>query len=101
MSSISSAITAFRNELLAEHLATSPDAVAAALFRAGGSLVLAIEALRRGTGRTLVPIAMPFADDTPLATAELFDPEKAEPLWSMLIHAVRDRFNRTKRGKSP
>ena len=88
----SRAVTTFRNELLAEHLATSPDTVAAALLRTEGSLVRALGALRRGSGRTLVPIEMPAGEATPLGDGELLDPEQAEPIWSMVVHAFQDRF---------
>lgn len=93
----SRAVTSFRNELLAEHLATDRDTVVAALVRTGGSLIQATEALRRGRGRTLVPLEMPKADTTPLGEGELLDPEQAEPLWPMLIHALRYRFARINR----
>ncbi|GJD98759.1 phospholipase D-like domain-containing protein [Methylobacterium isbiliense] len=94
----SRAVTTFRNELLAEHLATSPDTVAAALLRTEGSLVRAMEALRRGSGRTLMPIEMPIADATPLGDGELLDPEQAEPIWSMAVHVFQDRFAWMSRG---
>lgn len=55
------AITAFRNELVAEHLATDAELVEEALSRTEGSLILTIEALRRKLGCTLVPIEMPPA----------------------------------------
>lgn len=91
---ISDAVTAFRNELVAEHLATDADTVAAALSRTEGSLILAIEALRRESGRTLIPIEMPLSDGTPLGEGELLDPEQAEPIWLMLTHALKDRLTR-------
>lgn len=97
VTSVSTAIIAFRDALLAEHLSTDRETFAAAITRANGSLIAAIEALRRGAGRTLVPIPMPIAETTPLDAGELLDPEQAEPIWSMLVHALRDRFCRTNR----
>lgn len=88
------AITAFRNELVAEHLATDAELVEEALSRTEGSLILTIEALRRKSGCTLVPIEMPPAESRPLGNDELLDPEQAEPVWLMLIHAVKDRLAR-------
>lgn len=88
------AITAFRNELIAEHLATDADTTADALLRTEGSLILTIEALRRKSGRTLVPIEMPPSESRPLGEGELLDPEQAEPAWRMLSHALKDRLAR-------
>ena len=92
--SISRAITAFRNGLIAEHMATDEEAVAEALIRAEGSLISTIEALRSKSGRTLVPIEMPPAEDRPLNESELLDPEQAEPVWLMITHALKDRLAR-------
>ena len=89
---VSQAITAFRNQLVAEHLATDGDTVAEALLRTEGSLILTIEALRRKSGRTLEPFKLPPSDSKPLGGSELLDPEQAEPAWRMLGHALKDRF---------
>lgn len=68
----------FRDDLVAEHLGVTPEAVAEAIRAAGGSLIGAIENLR-GEGRTLAPFQPPETDafgDT-LAENELLDPERA------------------------
>jgi phospholipase D1/2 len=92
--SVPQAITAFRNQLVAEHLATDAEAVADALLRTEGSLILTIEALRRKSGRSLVPIEIPPSKSRPLKEGELLDPEQAEPAWLMLTHALKDRLAR-------
>lgn len=89
---VSQGITAFRNALLSEHLAIDASTVTAALTRSSGSLIQAVEALRRESGRSLLPIEAPFADGKPLRHGELLDPEEPEPIWSMLMHALHDRF---------
>lgn len=91
---VSQAVTTFRNELLAEYLGTDAKTVAEALLQRKGSLTLTIEALRRKSGRTLVPIEMPPPQSTPLGESELLDPEHAEPIWLMLTHALKDRLAR-------
>ena len=84
------AVLAVRDALLAEHLGAEPAAVSAALAPTG-SLVRAVEALRRPDGRTLVPLDVPKpAEGRPLAEGELLDPERAEPVWTALRHAVAD-----------
>lgn len=93
--SMSRAITAFRNGLVAEHLEIDVETLAEALIQNEGSLIAAIEMLRRESGRTLVPIEMPPAESRPLGENELFDPEQAEPLWLMLTHALKDRLARS------
>ena len=87
--STSHAITAFRNGLLAEHLAADAESVAKALIQNNGSLILTIESLRCQSGRTLVPIEMPPSQCEQLNEGELLDPEQAEPLWLMLTHALK------------
>lgn len=89
---MSRAMTGFRNELVAEHLATDAQAVTEALTENQGSLISAIEGLRRKSGRSLVPIEMPPPRSGPLDEGELLDPEQAESIWSMVSHAIRDRF---------
>lgn len=48
----------------------------------------------QGYGRTLVPITTPFADGKGLREGELLDPEQSEPIWSMVMHAIQDKFRR-------
>ena len=71
------AIAGLRNRLLAEHLATQPDEVAAETARRGGSLIATIDALRR-PGRTLEPIDPIVVADINrlLPAAALIDPER-------------------------
>ena len=87
-------------DLLGEHLGIEPAAVAAR-FAATGSLVRTVEELR-GSGRTLVPLAIeePNALETAVAEGEVLDPEGAgeyfEPqarggLLGRLRHLVRRR----------
>ena len=54
----------------------------------------AVDALRRPAGRTLVPLgdAPGPGEGEPLAGGELLDPERAEPVWAALRHAVADRL---------
>ncbi|HEY0521809.1 MAG TPA: phospholipase D-like domain-containing protein [Stellaceae bacterium] len=79
-------IAGFRDDLLAEHLGVRPEEVAAALDATAGSLIGAIERLRRPEGRTLVPFVVPHVDDAEdyLAEHELLDPERPESLWHRL-----------------
>lgn len=92
--SVSRAITVFRNELVAEHLAADAGTLAEALVRTEGLLISAIEALRCKSGRTLMPVEMPPAESRPLEEGELFDPEQSEPVWLMLTHALKDHLAR-------
>ncbi|MXP64210.1 phospholipase [Roseomonas sp. M0104] len=78
-----------RNELLAEHLGRSTDAVAAALEAAEGSLIGALDALNTGPKR-LVPLQpSPLtADEEIIAESDLVDPERP----ASLRHEVRARL---------
>jgi phosphatidylserine/phosphatidylglycerophosphate/cardiolipin synthase-like enzyme/uncharacterized membrane protein YdjX (TVP38/TMEM64 family) len=71
------AIAGLRNRLLAEHLVTDPAAVAAETARHGGSIVQAIEALKR-PGRTLMPVnpAVSPEEDALLPAHAFIDPER-------------------------
>ncbi|HYD75597.1 VTT domain-containing protein [Ramlibacter sp.] len=75
------AIAGLRNRLLAEHLDSSPEAVAEAIARHDGRLVPAVEALRR-PGRTLLPIDPAVTPELEmiLPASALIDPERpADP----------------------
>ena len=91
---VSEGITAIRNGLLSEHLATDPATFAAALSGASGSLISVVESFRRDSGRTLVPLEITEARGKPLREGEFLDPEQPEPIWSMVMHVVQDRFGR-------
>jgi phosphatidylserine/phosphatidylglycerophosphate/cardiolipin synthase-like enzyme/membrane protein DedA with SNARE-associated domain len=67
------AIAGLRHRLLAEHLGTTPAAVAAAIQ--GRSLVRGVEALRTG-GRTLKDMPTTPVDEAWLPSPELLDPER-------------------------
>lgn len=74
-------IARLRNRLLAEHLASEAEVVAAETERHGGSLIEAIEALKR-SGRSLEPIdpAVPPDADLIAPASTLVDPERpAQP----------------------
>ena len=83
-------IVGLRNDLLAEHLGVEPEAVAAALARTG-SLVGAIEALRRPAGRTLQRAEPEPADDAEhlLADIRLLDPERPGQAERRLTHMAK------------
>jgi uncharacterized membrane protein YdjX (TVP38/TMEM64 family) len=76
-SAASRTIVALRNDLLAEHLGTRPEAVAEAIERSG-SLVAGIESLRGGE-RSLAPYETEGVDTSFLGTRDLFDPEEPIP----------------------
>jgi len=81
-------IAAIRNDLLAEHLGTTPEAVAAAVAETG-SLIQAVERLRTEPGRgrrTLDPYRAedPGAIKTWLADNEVLDPEGPAEMFEPL-----------------
>ncbi|MGR3464763.1 phospholipase D-like domain-containing protein [Limimaricola sp.] len=76
-------IVGLRNDLLAEHLGRSNEAVEAEI-RTRGSLVAAIDALR-GDGRSLVPFEapdFPEIEEDKLAETDLLDPESTASSWT-------------------
>jgi phospholipase D1/2 len=77
-------IRSFRTRLLAEHLGTSAEQVAA-IVAERGSLIAAIEMLS-GPGRSLRPFDPPEINDAEKALAdhELLDPERPRSLWHAL-----------------
>lgn len=83
------AIAGLRNRLLAEHLGTAPEAVAAETARQSGSLVKAIEALKR-PGRTLEPIdpVVPADMDALLPASALIDPERPVDPEELVVEFV-------------
>ena len=89
-------IRAIREDLLAEHLGTETAAVAAELDRTG-SLVAAIEALRRASARTLRPYRTPdlSAVEKWLADNDVLDPEGPEEAFEALTkHRLLGRWRR-------
>ena len=81
----SDAIVAFRDSLIGEHLGVPEDAVADAIERTG-SLIAAIEALRRTAGRSLRPLeqADPSAVELWLSENEILDPEGPQEMFEVL-----------------
>jgi phosphatidylserine/phosphatidylglycerophosphate/cardiolipin synthase-like enzyme len=84
------AIVVLRDRLVAEHLGTAPATLAAAV-REHGSLVHAIEALRRNDGKALVPLAIepPNEAERVLAGPRLFDPEQPGQAEKRIAHLVK------------
>lgn len=72
------AIARVRNDLLAEHLGSSVEEVAATLEAADGSLIRAIERLDRPEGRRLLPLrdTEPSTLGVTMMDVGLFDPER-------------------------
>ena len=81
-------IASVRDTLLAEHLGLNAEVVARETA-ARGSLVAAIEKLRRDSGRTLAPFVDPalHAVETWLAENEVLDPESPAEMFEKLIEA--------------
>ncbi|MFN3719003.1 MAG: phospholipase D-like domain-containing protein [Rhizobium rhizophilum] len=103
---LSSKITNFRNDLLAEHLDATPEAVDQTI-RECGSLIAAIEMLRQknekaGTA-TLKPYETPAISDLEewLADHEILDPEGSEAVFEPIEKRglFRGRMKRPLRGK--
>jgi phospholipase D1/2 len=84
------AILAFRDGLVAEHLGTERKKLAATV-REHGSLVRAIEALRRHAGKTLVPLELepPNEAERLLAKTRLVDPERPGQAEKRITHLVK------------
>ncbi|MFC4175504.1 phospholipase D-like domain-containing protein [Microvirga sp. GCM10011540] len=73
-------ITAIRDRLIAEHLGVAQERLAATLATEHGSLIRAIERLRRDDGRSLIPFEPPELTEAEVAMAEsrLLDPDRPE-----------------------
>lgn len=93
------AIADTRDSLIAEHLGTTPEAVAAELRRRG-SLVRAIDALRRPDGRTLEPLeevepgALAAAVAAAVTDAGVFDPERPVGAGELMRRVLPSRIPR-------
>jgi len=92
---IKAAITALRNNLLAEHLGVSPERIAGSLEQTG-SLIATVEQLR-GKGRTLVPYEIPDLSSVEawLADHEVLDPEGPDEMFEAL--SARGLFRRLRK----
>jgi phosphatidylserine/phosphatidylglycerophosphate/cardiolipin synthase-like enzyme len=89
------AVTGLRDRLLGEHLGVPPSAVAEAVEACGGSLVQAVESLRRPVGRSLVPFSPPDLGpvEQVLADTELLDAERTPNRWQRVRHSFRPRLS--------
>lgn len=87
------AVTGLRNRLLGEHLGVPPAAVADAIEACGGSLLQAVETLRRPVGRSLVPFTPPDLGpvEQVLADTELLDAEQTPNRWQRVRRSFRPR----------
>lgn len=90
------AVTGLRDRLLGEHLGVPPGAVADAVEAAGGSLLQAVEALRRPVGRSLEPFTPPDLGpvEQALADTELLDAERTPNRWRRVRRSFRPRLSR-------
>jgi phosphatidylserine/phosphatidylglycerophosphate/cardiolipin synthase-like enzyme len=93
---IAAAVLGMRDRLLAEHLGVRAEDVAAAVAAHDGSLLAAVEDLRRDTGRSLQPFVPPRQGliDTLLADTELLDPEQTPSRVQRVVGRVQRRGHR-------
>jgi uncharacterized membrane protein YdjX (TVP38/TMEM64 family) len=77
-------IRGFRNELLAEHLGTSPERIEAAISEAGGSVQRAIEALMSDERSLRKYERLDEVSETLVTLANVADPEQPVSLESMI-----------------
>ena len=93
---IRSAIARLRNRLLAEHLGTDPKTVEREIAQHGGSLVRAIEALRRPGSRTLEPIEPAVSEeiDALVPASAVVDPERPVDAEELVKEFVPARARR-------
>lgn len=84
-------IRRFRDRLLAEHLGTSPDRVAAAVA-ARASLIGAVEALRGASPHTLMPLdaAVPSSHEELIPEDSIADPERPLESARLLEYFLHD-----------
>jgi phosphatidylserine/phosphatidylglycerophosphate/cardiolipin synthase-like enzyme len=90
---ISATVLGMRDRLLGEHLGVEPSAVAAAVEAQNGSLVRAVESLRRPEGRSLRMFEPPPQNmvDRALAETELLDAERTPDRSSRIRRMFRRR----------
>jgi phosphatidylserine/phosphatidylglycerophosphate/cardiolipin synthase-like enzyme len=90
----SAAVTGLRDRLLGEHLGVPPDAVGQAVEACGGSLLQAVESLRRPRGRSLVPFSPPDLGpvEQVLADTDLLDAERTPNRWQRVRRSFRPRL---------
>ncbi|MEB2844620.1 phospholipase [Rhizobiales bacterium RZME27] len=87
-------IIATRDDLLAEHLGRSVTEVGEAIAAHGGSLIAAIEALNRTTGRGLVPVPSRelTIDEEMFAESDIADPERPSGVRYRASRFLKRRF---------
>jgi phosphatidylserine/phosphatidylglycerophosphate/cardiolipin synthase-like enzyme len=90
------AIRARRDDLLAEHLGRSVEAVTEAMAAAGGSLIQTIDRLGRADGRGLKAVGQREMgpDDELVAESDLVDPERPAGVRYRTSQFLRNRFGR-------
>ncbi|SDO05837.1 phospholipase D-like domain-containing protein [Geodermatophilus sp. DSM 45219] len=93
---LAATVTGLRDRLLGEHLGVPPGAVADAVEASGGSLLQAVEALRRPVGRSLEPFTPPDLGpvEQTLADTELLDAERTPNRWRRVRRSFRPRLSR-------
>lgn len=94
---IRQSILGLRNDLVAEHLGVANEVLEHCLDREGGSLIRAIEALRR-PGRSLVPFEPPklnAVESSLLEENQLLDPERPSSRWRGLRRSIARLIPRT------
>jgi phospholipase D1/2 len=98
---IGRAIAGLRNRLLAEHLGTQPEALAAETARQGGSVLRTIDALQRPGMRTLQPIEPQVSAelDRLLPASALVDPERPADPAALVNQLVPLDAQRTMAGR--
>lgn len=96
---VATAVLGMRDRLLAEHLGVRAEDVAAAVAAHDGSLVGAVEHLRRDEGRSLQPFQPPRQGlvDTLLADTEMLDPEQTPNRVQRIVGRVQRRGHRRTR----
>jgi phospholipase D1/2 len=89
-------ITSIRNDLLAEHLGVQPGDIEEAAGE-HGSLLTAVQKLRRSEGRSLRPIPIRETNETQEAVAKshLADPERAKNAERRIGHFTKSLLLRT------
>lgn len=98
---LSATILRFRNDLLAEHLGVDSQEVERALVE-HGSLVLAIDALRRSEGRTLLELETRPIGEAELAVLQthMMDPERPGQGERRLAHLLKRSVARLRPGRA-
>ncbi len=95
-SALTEKITATRDDLIAEHLGRGAADVSKTIAAHDGSIIRAIEALNRDSGRGLVPVPMRelTADEELIAESGIADPERPAGVRYRASHFLRQRFGR-------